>query len=333
MSEKTEDKINTEHLEDQNLFERTSDETRSTTDRLVEKLDRKVLTPSRIAWSDLRTRIGILILLGYVVIALVGMYVTDGTSTGDGPRLAQPFQSLQHPLGTDHYGQDLMIMLIEATPAMLEMIIAGAVFTTIVATIVGSVSGYLAGSKVDRLLMFITDVMLTLPGLPLVIVITAIFAPRQPAVVGIFLAINAWAGLARSIRSEVLSIRQESYVEASNALGLSTASIVRHDIVPNIMPYVTINFANSSRNIIYSSVALYFLGVLPVTNLNWGVILNQAPNIALRDPAMRHWIVMPLLTIMIISAAFILIAQGADRMFNPRLQAKHAKTIEEDEEP
>jgi len=195
------------------------------------------------------------------------------------------------------------------------------------ATLVGTLSGYKSGDPTDRILMTLTDIMMTIPGLPLIIVISAVFPPKSPYVVGLLLTINAWAGLARSIRSQVLSVREEAYVEASRLMGFKTRSIIRNDILPNIMPYVVINLANSARRVIFASVGLYFLGILPFTTLNWGVVLNLAhKNGAMYTKSTLYWILEPTIAIVMLSLAFILIAQGMDRLFNPRVRARNAKT-------
>lgn len=315
------------------LFEREKKEASSSRyERAGKQIEVLVLSPLRILWSDPRTRIAGFLLTIYALMGIAGYYrILGTTSLNQAPPLVQPFTTLAYPLGTTSLGQDLLVLIVNSTPAMLQMIIAGGIFTTMVATIVGVTAGYRPYTRVDQVLMYLTDIMLTIPGLPLVIVVAIIFEPRNPAIVGILLAINNWAGLARSLRSEVMSIRDNEYIEASAAMGIGTPTILAKDLLPNVMSYVLINFARSSRRIIFESTALYYLGVLPVTSLNWGVILNNAPRIALRDPEVRHWILIPLLTVIGISAAFTLFAQGADRLFNPRIRAQHEETESEPE--
>lgn len=308
-------------------FEVTSEAKLTRSERWQVFLDRSLLTPLRVVWSDLRSRIAVLILLGYVFMGTAGVRLVEPTSLNDGPRTVVPFLSLEHPLGTTGLGEDLLALIVHSTPSMFKMIIGGAVFSVTMATIIGTFSGYVGGSRLDRVLMFITDVALTIPGLPLVIVIAAIFEPRDPFIVGVLLTVNAWAGLARALRSEVLSIRRSEYVEASKAMDISLPRLLMKDILPDVMPYILINFANSARAVIFASVALYFLGVLPITSLNWGVILNDAPTSALQEPGTVHWILVPLAAIMGLSIGLVLLAQGADRLFNPRVRARHAKTI------
>lgn len=313
-------------------FERISPDTMTRRDRYEALLNAWVITPIHITWSDWRARIGSLIILVYVLMGTIGVVLVEPTQPGEGGRLLLPFENPAFPFGTDNLGNDLFAQTIHATPAMLEMITVGALFTTILATLIGALAGY-KGGQVDRILMTFTDILMTIPGLPLVIVLAVVLEPSEPWMVGIVLTINAWAGLARAIRSQVLTLRDESFVEASRLMGISTATILSKDIVPGLMPYITVNFVNSARSVIFSSVGLYFLGILPFTNLNWGVMMNLAYSTggALYSVNVVHWLLVPMITIIILSFGLILFAQGTDRIFNPRVRARHMST--NDEEP
>ena len=310
-------------------FETISPSSRSRGERYRSLLDAWLIAPAKIIWGDWRARVGGFIILVYILMGTVGVMLIPSTTPAEGGQLVPPFQSLAFPLGTDALGNDLFAQIVHATPSMLVMITSGAVFTTIMATIVGAYSGY-KGGTVDRVLMTLTDVLLTIPGLPLVIVLAVLLQPRQPWVVGIVLTINGWAGLARSIRSQVLTLRNESFVEASRLMGISTPTIITKDIVPGLMPYITVNFVNSARGVIFSSVGLYFLGILPFSNSNWGVIMNLAYSTggALYSLNAAHWLLAPMVTILIFSFGLILFAQGTDRIFNPRVRARHVQTDE-----
>lgn len=309
-----------------------ADET-STGERARELLDLWVLTPIRIMKSDWRAKVGFGIFGLYILMGTIGVLLVEPVTLNEGTRMMQPFQNLAFPFGTDPAGRDIFAQVIHATPPIIKMIFAGAIFATTVGTIVGTVAGYIGGTG-DQILTGFTDVAMTIPGLPLVIVLAATLQPENPYVIGIILTINAWAGLARSIRSQVLTLRDESYVEASRIIGLPTGKIIRRDILPNIMPYVLVNFVQSAREVIFASVGLYFLGLLPFTTANWGVILNLAyTNGALYTPGTAHWLILPMLAIVGLSFAFILMAQAMDRLFNPRLRARHSEHIDDAGQP
>jgi peptide/nickel transport system permease protein len=162
-----------------------------------------------------------------------------------------------------------------------------------------------------------------------------VYPPKSPFVVGFILAIDNWPGLARSLRSQVLTIREESYIEAARAMDIPTRRIVGRDVISPLMPYIVINGANAARGVIFESVGLYFLGVLPFTTQNWGVMMNLAykRGSAMANPSYAgHWLYVPMVAIILFSLGFILFAQGMDRVFNPRLRARHAKTADVEEE-
>lgn len=311
-------------------FEVVSQYEETREDRLRKRFDAYVRAPISIVWRDWRARIGFTLVIIYVLMGTVGTVVVPPTETAEGPALIQPFQTWDYPLGTDDMGRDLFAQVIHSTQQMLKMITTGALFTVIVGTAVGAIAGY-KGGKVDTVLSSITDVFINIPGFPLVMVL-ALLLPigGNPYLIGILLTIASWSGLARAIRSQVLTLRQESFVEASRAMGIPTGTIVFKEIVPHLMPYVVINLTNAARRVIFEAAALYYLGILPFEDLNWGIMLQQA---YARDAHIRpmalHWFLVPMIAIVFISVGLILLGQSLDRVFNPRVRARHEKTTDD----
>ena len=304
-------------------LEVVSDVDQTREDRVRDLLETYVVVPGRILITDPRALFGFGIVLAFVLIGTVGVWLLEPTEMWAGDRLVQPFQTLDHPLGTDPQGRDLLKMLIFSTPPILTMMFSGGLFVVVVGTVVGTTAGF-SGGRVDDVLSTITDVALTIPGLPLLIVLAVTLKPENPVLIGILLGINGWGGLARNLRSQVLSIREEDYVEAANAMGVSTGSILLKDVMPNMMPYVMYNFMSSMRGVLFASVGLYYLGVLPYNQNNWGVLINQAySGGALTIASMFHWILWPILSVVLLSIGLILVSQSTDRLFNPRVQARH----------
>lgn len=292
-------------------------------DRLVEFYERYIYEPTIVAWSDNRTRLGIAILGVYLLMAAVAVLgLWREPATNQAPRFLQPFQNWAFPLGTTKSGVDLLALIIDSTPFILLMVFAGGVWATSVAVVVGTVSGYKGGTT-DTVITSISDFFMSIPGLPLVIVLAITLSPESPLILGVILTINYWAGLGRSIRSQVLSIREESYVEASRTMGTSAPRIIVTDVLPNIMPYVMVNFVLAARYTIFASVGLYFIGVLPYTGQNWGVTLNNAYNQgALFGMQTLYWLLTPIVAIVGLALGLILLSQGMDRIFNPRVRTR-----------
>lgn len=301
-------------------------------ERVKQQYDLYIRAPLKVAINDWRTVVGLGLLVMFGLAGTIGVWFTEAPSSGQAPFLLGPFQNWAYPLGTDVLGRPIHTQLIHATPAMFQMILGGAGLAIGLATVVGLLSGFLRDTLVDRVLMTIADVVITIPGLPLVMVLVAVFQPRNPYVVGILLGLDAWPALARQIRSQVLSIREEHYVEASRIMGLNIWTILRRDLLGQLTPYIAINAALAARGIIFGSVGLYFIGVLPFSALNWGVMMNMAyASGALNETAKLHWLIWPMVTIFLLSVSFVLLSQGLDSVFNVRLRARHAETAGEDD--
>ncbi|WP_458210552.1 ABC transporter permease [Haladaptatus sp. NG-SE-30] len=294
-------------------------------DRVAEYFEERIRKPAMVAWADGRTRLGLLIMGVYVGMAIVAIFDLYRTpSTNQAPRLVGAFQSWDHPLGTTMSGVDLLSLIIHSTPDILLMVAAGGLWATVIAVAVGTLAGY-KGGTVDRVLMSFSDVVMAIPGLPLVVILAVTFNPKNPIILGILINVNYWAGLGRSLRSQVLTIREDNYVEASRTMGVSTPRILLKDVIPNLMPYVTVNFVFAARYVVFASIGLFFLGVLPFSTQNWGVTLNYAYNGgALFTWQAAHWLIFPMIAIMGLSLALILLGQGMDRVFNPRVRTRMA---------
>lgn len=306
------------------VFETKSDTQWTRRDKYRTLLRTWIVEPGSVIVRDPRGIIGI------GIVAMFALFATVGTAlikppVAEGDIFVQPFQTWAHPLGTQNRGMDMFALIVHSTPNMLKMILSGALFATGLASIVGIVAGY-KGGVVDAALSSLADIALAIPGLPLIIVLSFVIQPTNPYLVGALVAINAWGGLARSIRSQVLTIRNEAFVEKSRTLGLNDGTIFLKDILPGLLPYISVGFVNQSRLVIFNSVGLYFLGVLPIANnLNWGLILNLAfGGGALFSPRMFHWLYVPTLTVIVMSLGFMLLAQSLDRVFNPRTRARAA---------
>jgi peptide/nickel transport system permease protein len=130
----------------------------------------------------------------------------------------------------------------------------------------------------------------------------------------------------------VLTIRSESHVEAARAMDIPTHRLIYRDVLPQLMPYIAVNTAQAAQGVIFGAVGLYFLGILPYTGANWGTMLSQAySEQAFFNMGRIHWVIIPLVFITVLSIGLVLLAQSLDRVFNPRVRARHATRAEIDE--
>lgn len=305
----------------QQRFEIVSESQETRRDRFRELFRQYVAVPFGIMWQDWRARVGLTIVTFYVLVGIFGPILIEESAMGEGEPLIQPFQTMEFPLGTDRTGHDLLKQTVHSTRPVLLLMFSGGLFSVTVGTFMGTLAGY-KGGALDTVLNTITDTFINIPGLPLVIVLSVILEPTNPVIVGVYLAIALWAGLARSIRSQVLTLRRESFIEAAETMGVPTLRIIRKEMLPHLAPYIVINFVNGARIVLFSAVALYFLGVLPFEENNWGVTMNLAyQNGAHYRPEALHWLLVPTIATLGISVGVVLIAQSLDRVFNPRARA------------
>jgi len=306
-------------------FKTIADVKETRRDRYRKTFDAYVRAPVSILSKDPRAIIGFGLMGLYILMGAIAVFVLEPTQPFDGEPYVQPFRTLDHPLGTNKIGQDLMYQAFYSIVPLGKMMLSGAVFTITVGSAVGIVSGY-KGGLVDRVLTTVTDVFINLPGIPLVIVLAILFSPENEFVIGILLSVAAWAGLARALRSQVLTIREEAFVEASRAMDIPLHRILYDEVLPHLMPYIMVNTASAARRVIFSAVGLYFLGILPFTGANWGTMLSQSySSDSFFAPGRVHWLLVSLVFIIGFSVSLILLAQSLDRVSNPRVRARHAE--------
>jgi len=272
-----------------------------------------------------------IIVVAYIFIAFVGPYIVPVRFVGTFQHNLPP--SLDHLAGTDYIGRDLFGFLVHGASEVLILSSLTALMTTLVAVIIGTVAGMSEG-KIDAFLTFMTDVMLTIPGFPLLIVLTMIVR-RSPSIfiLAFVLALVSWPSRARALRSQVLTLKQRDFVEASRSVGFGTFRIIFFDILPALVPYIVITTMRAMINAIYSLVGLSLLGALPYNETNWGIIINTAVNraSALMIPKARHAMVAPLLGIVVLQVSIIMLSYSFEIIFNPRLREKTIRKESEKE--
>ncbi len=271
--------------------------------------------------SNKRAMVGAVILFLYLFMATAGPYtVKMDTSYHYEERFLPP--SLKHPLGTDYVGRDVFAEIVHGSRDVLLTAALAATFAILIAITVGILAG-LVGGVVDQALMMLVNIMLTIPQLPVMLIFAAVFKVSDPFSFALILAIWMWPALARAVRSQVLSLRERDFIEAARILRLGVFHIVFKEILPNIMPYVAINFVSIMRWAIVSSVAIIFLGLAPFSATNWGMMLNLATfqTGAIYVPRALSYVLSPLLAIMLLQLGGYFFASGLEEIFNPRLRA------------
>lgn len=284
-------------------------------------LRRSLYEPFLIIAKDKRALAGLLILLFFFLMATVGPEVIPlDMRTHFAERFQPP--SRAHPLGTDYGGRDVLAMIVHGSRDVLSVAFLAALFTSIIAVGVGMVAG-LQGGMTDAILSLAINAVLSVPSFPVMLILGSVFKVTNALTFGAVLSIWSWGSLARATRSQVLSLKEREFIEAAKALGLGTFHIVFRELLPNVMPYVAINFIDTMRGAIGASVGLMFLGLVPFSATNWGMMLNFAVRQAgaIYLPYAMAYVLSPMAAIMLLELGGVFFAHGLDELLNPRLRA------------
>ncbi|AYY14224.1 ABC transporter permease [Actinobacteria bacterium YIM 96077] len=275
-------------------------------------------------WRVLRRKpsrlLGVALMLMFVVMATAGPMLYQRPLPRDPDNFFAP-PSLQHPFGTDFQGVDVLSLVVVGSRYVLLTAFITAVITVVLGTGIGLFAGFRRG-RLDAVLMRITDINLTIPGLPILLVLSTVWQFASPWEMGLVLGLLGWGALARAVRSQTLSLRERGFIEAARGLGLSTPHIVFRELLPPIAPYIAMNLLMSLILAVWAQVGLFFLGVMPVIGENWGVMLNRAVFDfgAMTTAARLPYMLAPLLALLLLTVAIVLVVDAMDEVFNPRLR-------------
>lgn len=229
--------------------------------------------------------------------------------------------SLKHPLGTDYFGNDIFQQLVHGASITLGLAASIAFFATLFATVVGVTSGYVGGA-VSRALDFLTNVFLTIPSFPAMLILFVALGETHWLVASLIMALWMWAGAAKSITAAVYRVRYAPFVEAAENLNLGAAHIIFKEIMPHTIPYIFINFVSCFRAALEASVGLMFLGALKYNPLHWGVMLNLAifQTGSIYVPYALHYPLSIIIFVTLLLFFTTLLSYGVEEAFRPELR-------------
>ncbi len=229
--------------------------------------------------------------------------------------------SVQYPFGTDSHGRDLYAVALRGTTLTLRVgLIAGAVSVGI-GTLLAFFSAYYRGWP-DNVIRILTDVGLAIPGLLILIIIAINFGTLSVDRMGLSIALVSWVFPARTIRAQVLVLREQSYVEIARLSGTSGMGIIFKEMMPNLIPYITASFVASVAAGILASIGLEALGLGHFDSPSIGMTIYWSIQLGAAVLGLWWWWIPPLITIVLIFISLFLISSGLDEWSNPRLRKR-----------
>jgi peptide/nickel transport system permease protein len=234
-------------------------------------------------------------------------------------RALQP-PSWDNPFGTDRQGRDLLAVMVAGTPLTLKIGFVAGFLGVGIGTVLAFIAGYYRGAT-DTLIRGIADIGLTVPGL-LVLIIIAVSVRGGLTVneMALIVASLAWLNPTRTIRSQVLTMRERGYVEVARMNGMSGPEIILREMMPNLLPYLAATLVSAISAAILASIGLEVLGLGPLESPTLGMTLYWVNFNAAILNGWWWWWTAPIVIILMVFLGLFFLTVGLDEIANPRLR-------------
>lgn len=270
-----------------------------------------------------RLAVGLALLLLLFLFATVGRLFVN---TDDAYPLSVPVNqapSREYPFGTDSQGRNLLATAVMGTYLTVRI---GAIAGTLglsLGTLLGFVAAYYGG-PVDAVIKWVVDVLLSIPSLMVLVVIASTMGRKGMNVNGMALvvAMLAWMWPTRTIRSQVLTLKQRAFVRVAQLSGENSMEIIVRELMPNLLPFLGASLVGSVTGAVFASLGLEALGLGPMREPTLGMTIYWVMYYAAFVRGMWWWILNPVIIIVILFIGLFLLSAGLDELANPRLRRR-----------
>jgi peptide/nickel transport system permease protein len=258
------------------------------------------------------------LLLGLVLFGLVGRLAVEASQAQPLATAPRRPPSWEHPFGTDDAGRDLLAVMVVGVPLTLRIGLLAGTIGLGLGGVLGLTSGYLGG-KVDGAIRGTVDTLLTVPGLVVLVSIASTIREEiSVEIMALVVASLSWMWPARTIRSQVLTLRQRAYVEMAKLNGMGPASIIGRELLPNLLPYLAASFVGAVSGAVLSTIGLEALGLGPQNEPTVGMTIYWAFTFNALIRGMWWWWAIPIAFLVLLFVGLFLVAAGLDSLANPR---------------
>ena len=235
------------------------------------------------------------------------------------------FPSAKHWLGTDKYGMDMLTRLMYGGRVSLMIGFIVIIIETVLGVILGGIAGYFGG-WIDNLIMRLVDIFYCIPSMPIILILGAamdqqrVEPGKRLIYLMLILGILGWAGIARLVRGQILSLREQEFMTATEACGISVKSRIFKHLIPNVIPQLIVNCTMGLGSVIITEATLSFLGLgVKFPFASWGNIINDVNNTHVLTTYWFIWIPAGLLLLLTV-LAFNLVGDGLRDAFDPKMK-------------
>lgn len=286
----------------------------------AEKISRPSLTYWQDAWRRLKRNptamIGLVVIIMLFTIAIVGPWLTSITYSDQDLQNTNTGPTAKHWFGTDAHGRDLYIRVLYGARISLLVAVVATVVNFMIGVLYGGISGYLGG-RVDNILMRIVDIINTIPLTLYAIILMVVIGGGLKSIM-ITLGTVYWVGMARIVRGQVLSLKEQEYVLAARTLGASTWRILVRHLIPNAMGPIIVTATMLIPSAIFTEAFLSFIGLgVSAPMASWGSLANDALGGLRSYP---YQLFFPSAAICVTMLAFNFLGDGLRDALDPRLR-------------
>lgn len=284
----------------------------------------EVVRPSVTYWQDAwrRLKSNKLALGGLIIVALMVVFVAVGPMLSPYSYFEQNYDitnqgpSAAHLFGTDQFGRDILTRVMYGGRISLTIGFVVSVLNLVIGVIYGGISGYVGG-KVDDIMMRIVDILYSIPMMIYVILLILVLdAGMVSIIVGI--SISSWVGMARMVRGQILSLKEQEFVLAAKTLGASPVRILFKHLIPNTMGPIIVNMTLAIPSAIFTESFLSYIGLgISAPNASWGTLCSEAMKGWLTYP---YQLFFPAMAICITIFAFQLLGDGLRDALDPKMR-------------
>lgn len=286
-----------------------------------EKIARPTITYWQDAWRRLKTNktamVAMIVLIVLIMMTVIGPTLTPYSSDQIIVEDRNETPSAEHWFGTDELGRDIFTRVWKGGRVSMLIGVLGALVVSVIGCIYGGICAYLGGN-VDNIMMRIVEILVSVPYLIVVILISLITESKGVGSILIALTITGWCGTARLVRGQILQIKQQEFIMAARALGVSSWKIITKHLIPNTIGTIIVSITFDIPGFIFAESFLSYIGLgVQSPNTSWGAMASAAQQNLMFYP---YQLFFPAVMIALTMLSFTLLGDGLRDALDPRLR-------------